>query len=205
MSEKSDKTKIKISAVIMASGHSRRFQGNKLWVDFMGTPVVQHAMNNVNNDCFSSVSVVTRDPKICSLAETYGYKGVLNPDTTNDTAVTIRLGIRSLPKDSDGCAFFVADQPFLKQSSIRGITDLFRENSGNICMMEFDGQRGNPVIFPRKLFEELVSLQPNEQGKAVIKRHPDLVLTYRPESITELFDIDYRKDLEELAKLVGRS
>ncbi len=202
MTKKTNQQDIKIAAVIMASGHSKRFQGNKLWADFKGIPVVRHAMNNLNNEYFAHVSVVSRDPKICEMAESYGYTGVLNPDTTNDTAITIRLGIESIPQECQGCAFFVADQPFLKQSSIKGITELFRANPENICMMEFDGQRGNPVIFPKKLYDELKSLNSNEQGRAAVKRHSELLLTYRPESRTELFDIDYREDIEKLGRLI---
>ena len=196
---------MKIAAVIMASGHSTRFQGNKLWAEILGKPVIYHTLKNVNKDLFSKVIVVSRDEKICELAENEGYTAVLNNDTTNDMAVTIRLGINEVPDDYAGCQFFVADQPFLMQSTIKGMISQFEAHPDKIQVMQFNGQRSNPVIFPRSLFEELKQLKPDEQGRVLLKRHPDMVMPYNAQNKYEVFDIDYRKDLKELEKLISEN
>lgn len=166
--------KVKLSAVVMASGHSKRFKGDKLTALVDGVPMIEKLFMNMP-DVFDTVAVVTRDEGIIRMAEKYGYKGVYNDDKTDDTAITIRLGVENIDEKSDGCAFFVADQPWLKGDTIKSLAESFASDASHICMLSHKGHKGNPVIFPKALFGELKNLRPNEQGKAVIKRHLELV------------------------------
>ena len=59
---------ISIAAVIMASGHSTRFHGNKLWADVNGIPMIQQTFHIIPKNCFSLIVVVSRDEKILNIA-----------------------------------------------------------------------------------------------------------------------------------------
>lgn len=53
------------------------------------------------------------------------------------------------------------------------------------------------MIFPRSLFGELMELRGEESGKAVVRRHPELVVLVEAVSAQELRDIDTKAELRE--------
>lgn len=91
----------------------------------------------------------------------------------------------------------VADQPLLKKETVAQELEFFCAHSENIVGLGHNGVRGNPCIFPARFFPELLSLEGDVGGSAVIKRHSDdLLLFEAPE--TELRDVDTREALEAL-------
>lgn len=189
-----------ISAVVMASGHSHRFGGEKLLAPLEGQPLVSHLFRALPQEIFQSVAVVSRSTQILDLAQKAGLHPVYNDDRTDDTAKTIRLGLASIAPDSAGCMFFVADQPWLCQGTILRLCARFYTWPDNIHLPVHGGRRGNPVLFPRALFAELKNLPPQQTGKAVIGRHPDLVLEQET-PWQELQDVDYASDLNISSKI----
>ena len=95
--------------------------------------------------------------------------------------------------------FMVADQPMLKRKTVAQELEFFRAHSKNIVGLGHNGVRGNPCLFPARFFPELLSLEGDVGGSAVIKRHlDDLLLFEAPE--TELCDVDTKEALEALKK-----
>ena len=186
----------KVSVVVMASGHSKRFGSNKLWVTVDGVPLIQRAVSLASKG-FDDVVVVARDPKILELAALYGATAVKNSDETDDIATTIRLGIENISEDSTGCALMVADQPYLGISSIKKLVETFLKNPNSICRLYCGTVPGNPAIFPSGCFDKLRSLKCNECGRKVIKTFGGSVEKVQVYNVSELMDIDERKDINE--------
>ena len=60
-------------------------------------------------------------------------------------------------------------------------------------------REGNPVIFPKILFEELMALEGDKGGKRIAKEHPKMIYkVYVTEQ--ELSDMDYQEDKINLEK-----
>jgi CTP:molybdopterin cytidylyltransferase MocA len=184
-----------LGCIILASGHSKRFGSDKLLHPFNGYPLCEHCFSAVSRVSFHSAAVVTRSGAVAALADRYGILPVMNPDATDDTAVTIRLGLDIMSTDLDGVMFCVADQPFLKKESIEALKQAFRLDMRRIVRLGWQGRAGNPVLFPSSLFPELRALPPGESGRFVIDRHPGLVLLVEAREERELKDIDRPEDL----------
>lgn len=184
-----------LSAVVMASGHARRFGGDKLRALVEGVPMLQRLFQVLPRSLFQTVAVVARDPVLLDLAAAWGLTPVPNDDQTNDTAITIRLGLSAISPDSAGCMFFVGDQPWLTQATIVDLCRRFYAHPERICLPVCQGRRGNPVLFPQSLFAELKKLPPHGQGRVVIRNHPRSVLERETEA-RELHDVDHVSDLK---------
>ena len=111
---------------------------------------------------------------------------------------TIRLGTAAL-SDCDALCFMVADQPMLKRKTVAQELEFFRAHSENIVGLGHNGVRGNPCLFPARFFPELLSLEGDVGGSAVIKRHLDDLLLFEALE-TELRDVDTKEALEALKK-----
>lgn len=190
-----------VSCVVMASGHSKRFGQDKLLYPVDGAPMLEHVLRALPRDILSEVFVVARTAPALALAAAQGCTPIPNPDTTDDTAMTIRLGIQSLPSQSEGCLFCVADQPWLTQESIRRLLQAFFRNPNAVVALSYHGERGNPVLYPRALFQPLASLKPGQSGRAVLAQNLAPLLPIEAGFAKELHDVDVPAALSEPTSL----
>lgn len=195
--------KFPISCVIMAAGVSRRFQVpedaakgasiNKLLVNLKGKPLLKWTLDSFARlECCSRI-VVARDDRISALVSNDVFQLVWNKSADFSHSITIRKAILALPSNSLGCLFSVGDQPYLSYSSLYKLCKMFCDNPDKIVSLSWKNQLGNPTIFPRCLFEELLNLEKGLTGKSVVKRHPELLMTVEANNKQELMDIDTRK------------
>ena len=188
---------MELSCIIMASGHGKRFGSDKLSYLLDGKPIAEHVFSNIPSDIFSQVIVVARKDELLDLAAKHGFTPVKNNDLSDDSAKTIALGMSLVSAKASGCMFCVCDQPYLRAETTRKLAEAFLASPDRILRLAWGEKAGNPVIFPSSTFGELATLQKDETGRNVIRRHPDLLGLIQAESEKELYDIDRPSDLEK--------
>ncbi len=188
-----------IGCVVMAAGAASRFGGDKLAAELGGTSLLRRALDAVAAEKFSAVAVVSGRAEALAQAAERGFLPVCNSRPDLGVSRTIRLGLEALGA-VDGALFLVADQPLLRRESVAALADFFRTAPEQIAALSCSGQRGNPVIFPRKYFLELLSLTGDRGGGVVIRRHPD-ALRLLEVPAEELMDVDTVEELRRLREL----
>lgn len=185
---------MKLYAVVLASGRSKRFGGDKLGHMLEGKTIAQRSLEALDTPLLEQVFVVTGNEAAASAARSLGFTVVENRSTVNDQAQTIRLGAAALPADADGCLFCVCDQPWLTRRSVERLCTGFANAPANICALAHGGKRGSPVLFPRDLLPALSALPDGETGRYVLAREAHrLTLVEAPAQ--ELRDVDTPDDL----------
>lgn len=180
-----------IAAVFLASGRGKRFGGDKLLWPVEGVPMAERVFRTLPADI--SGVVVAGSSDVAVLAHKYPHLTVVkNHAGRDDVAQTIRMGVQALPEETEGALFFVCDQPWLKRSSVLHLVEAFQKDPGKIYVLSHGDRMGNPCLFPREFFPELMSLSPDTGGKAVIARHPERVCLVPAAEAKELADVDYR-------------
>ncbi len=186
---------MKLACILMAAGASSRFGGNKLLAELHGKPLFQYALEAIPAGLFDRILVVTGQGAIAEKARHMGFTPLWNNCPQEGVSRTIRLGLEGAG-DCDGALFMTADQPLLSAETLTRLTRAFEREPDCIHAAAYNGRRGNPVLFPGFLFEELCKLNGDVGGGKVIKAHPHLLrLTEVPEM--ELFDCDTKEALEE--------
>ena len=196
--------KKKIYLIMLASGFSRRFGGNKLIYSMEETPMYQILMEKLDwvrqhSENVAGVCVVSQYETIRKSAEQYGFLAVDNPDSSQGISASIKKGIRAVHKENakgECYCFFVADQPHLKQETILRLLEGFQRSEKGIGAVGWKEQIGNPVIFHEKYREELLLLDGDTGGKRVLKKHLNDVYLCEVEEETELKDYDYKPEEE---------
>ena len=189
----------KIGCVIMASGLARRFGSNKLLHDFHGEPVMCRILETMAAAPLAARVVVTRHPEIRDLCEARQIPVVLHdlPEQSD----TVRLGVEYLLEacpEMSGCMFAASDQPCLTVQSVANLCAAFEDAPEKIWRLSWQGTVGNPVLFPKSTFAELLNLPVGKGGGAVVKKHPDLVDTVEVADERELVDVDTPEILASL-------
>lgn len=196
----------KLAIIIMASGYSERFGSNKLLEPFLDKPLFTYAVD-LADSCEAAMKIIaTRYEPILQYVKKHipTMHIVWNEHPERGISESIHLGLCYLKQQKDyeeyaGCCFMVCDQPLLQKKSMQELFKSFYTNPEGIHMCVTREREGNPVIFPRTLFDELMALEGDRGGKRIAKQHPELVhRVYVSEK--ELSDMDYKEDKINLEK-----
>lgn len=184
----------RVGGVLLASGLGRRFGSNKLLKPVEGVPLYRRAMTALAGAGLDRMAVCSPYPEVLEAGEELGFLPLYNPDGAEGISASIRLGLSRM-RDMDGVLFSVCDQPFLTTESIIKLKNTFACSDNAICALAWRGHRGNPVLFPADLLDELAALTGDTGGGAVVKRHLDRLVLVEAFSPKELDDVDNPEDL----------
>lgn len=184
-----------IGLILMASGSGSRFGANKLLAQVEGRTVAERTMGAYPPALFQSAVVVSRYPEILALSETRGYTALPNGRADEGISASIRIGMEQMA-DMDGVLFAVCDQPWLTLKSVERVIAAFAAHPDKIVALSWRGEKGNPCLFPAKLFGELSALTGDRGGGAVIRAHPEALLLVEADSARELRDVDCPGDID---------
>ncbi len=188
----------RVGCLVMAAGNAERFGENKLAARLEGRSLIERALDAAAGADFHRVAVVSQYPEVEELSRAWGYLSIHNEHPDWGISHTIRLGTRAL-LDCDAVLYMVADQPLLSRASVGRVVRRWRERPDCIAAAGHAGKRGNPCVFPREFFPELMALEEDRGGSAVIRAHAErLVLAEVPAA--ELSDVDTPEALRELRR-----
>lgn len=168
-----------VAAVILAAGQSRRMGGpNKLLARFGGKPLIRRIAEQAIASKAKSVIVVTghRAGEITSALAGLEVRLVHNPDYSDGLATSLKAGIAAAPESAAGALVLLADMPNVSAPVIDRLIDAFRARVGPaIVLPTFDGKRGNPVLWSRDFFPELLEVTGDTGARHILARHEDAV------------------------------
>lgn len=192
-----------IALIYMASGFSRRFGGNKLLAPLAGKPLYRHGFDqlqdaarriSVSLSCSCCLYVVSQYDEILSWCRAHGAIAVKNTAAGEGMAASVRLGVETSAA-ADAWAFFAADQPFLSSEIISDFVKQYAQSGCGIGCAVSGSRRGSPAIFSHVYKDELLALQGDKGGRAILEKYKDDLWSFTmPEG--ELCDIDTRDDWE---------
>lgn len=188
----------KVAGVILAAGESRRLGRPKQLLPLGEKTMLEHIVEIVLSSSLQEVIVVLghRAEEIRPLLR--GVQVVVNEEWPQGLSGSLRVGLGALSLQFEACLFFLADQPKVTPQLAESIITRHRRTLAPIVAPRFRGQRGNPVLFARSLFPELLSLQGEEGGRSLIEKHRHLVEWVEVDSEEYFLDIDTLEDLERL-------
>jgi molybdenum cofactor cytidylyltransferase len=193
-----------VVAIILAAGRSTRMGGaNKLLQDYRGKPLVRHAVEAALASNARSVTVVTghQAEEIRSVLAGLPVAFAHNSDYADGIATSVRTGIAALPADCDGAVIGLGDMPLIGPALLDQLIDAFEPSKGaNIVVPVSAGQRGNPILWSRRFFGELQSLQGDSGGRQILKANTDAIVEISVSSTQATFDVDTPEALEELRR-----
>jgi molybdenum cofactor cytidylyltransferase len=120
------------------------------------------------------VAVISKEPRFDAALTGLSLTVVENPTPAEGISRSISLGIGALPRASPAALIAVSDQPYLTTDALADLIRAFLP--GRIVVPRYGVQRGNPAIFDRRFFSELVALEGDRGGQVVVNAHPEAVL-----------------------------
>jgi len=189
-------SKKKLAAVILAAGKGVRFGGGKLLHPFEGAPLCSYAADAVPKNLLGGTVAVVSDGEVQAVFEEKGIKTVFYEGGPKSESVKRGL---SAVTDSEGCIFIPADQPRLRRESVEKLAEAFIGDPLSVWRLGFEGRAGAPVVFPKSLYEPILSLSGERGGMAAVPEGFSVKIL-SAENADELADADTVEALLELEK-----
>ena len=178
---------LKIGCVVLAAGNSTRFGENKLLQKFAGETMISRALSAIPTEKLANAVVVTQYREIEALAKEKGFIPIRNEHPEFGQSYSVKLGLQAL-SDCDAVLFQVSDQPLLQKKSVAALIDFYLAHPNNIVALGYQGQRGNPCLFPASYFPDLMAMEGDHGGNVVIRKHEHalLLLEVSPKELTDV-------------------
>jgi molybdenum cofactor cytidylyltransferase len=184
----------RIAAVLLAAGRSTRMGGpNKLLAEIGGKPLVRIAAEQALASRARPVIVVTghqRD-KVEAALQGLDVRTVHNPNFAEGLSTSVKTGLAAVPETADGAIVCLADMPQVTAPLIDKLVGAFDPERGALVVIPtIDGKRGNPVVWARRFFPELMGLDGDVGARHLIGRYPEAVAEVPLTDTAALVDVD---------------
>jgi molybdenum cofactor cytidylyltransferase len=199
----------RIAAIILAAGRSTRMGGpNKLLAEIGGRPLVRIAAEEALASQAKPVIVVTghqRD-KVEAALQGLDVTIVHNPNFADGLSTSVKTGLAAVPQSVDGAIVCLGDMPQVRSSLIDKLLAAFDPaRSALVVIPVIGGLRGNPVVWSRRFFPELMAIEGDVGARNMIARYPEAVAEVPFADTAALVDVDTPEALAEVKAELERA
>jgi molybdenum cofactor cytidylyltransferase len=197
-----------VAALVLAAGRSSRMGGpNKLLAEIGGRPLVRIVVEAALASRARPVIVVTghQRERVETALAGLPIEFVHNPKFADGLGGSLRAGIAALPAQADGVIVCLGDMPQVEAGMIdRLIGALDPDKGALIAVPTIEGQRGNPVVWSRRFFPDLMAVEGDIGARYLIGRYSEAVVEVPLTGTAALTDIDTPEALQAVkAELEG--
>jgi molybdenum cofactor cytidylyltransferase len=189
-----------VAAIILAAGRSTRMGGpNKLLAELGGKPLVRIVTEQALASKAQSVIVVTghQAEQVEKALQGLKVKFVRNPDFAEGLASSVKAGVAAVADAADGAVICLGDMPLISGRLIDQLIESFAPDRSHLIVVPVsDNKRGNPVLWSRRFFNELMTLDGDIGARHLIARHSEAVAEVAVEGFGAFLDIDTPEVLE---------
>lgn len=192
-----------IAGIVLAAGESARYGKPKQLLDFHGEPFVRRVAKTALAAGLSPVVVVTGAyaQEVEAAVRDLPVLIVQNAEWREGQAASVRVGVAALSSASSlrpcgGAIFLLVDQPQVTVHVLQALKSRHAEGLFPIVVPLAADRRANPALFDRVTFPDLLKLQGDVGGRAVMRQFPAEYVPWHDESL--LFDVDDEEDYRKL-------
>jgi len=190
----------RVAALVLAAGASSRMGRPKQLLDWGGRPLVRAAAEVALAARLSPLLVVVGGAQAEVPAALAGLplRMVANPEYAAGKSTSLRAGIAALDNAADAAVVLLGDQPFVTAAIVERIVAEWQSSGAAIVAPTYAGQRGNPVLFARAVFPELLAIHGDQGARGVLAADHSRIRLVVFDDPRPLADIDTPEDYERL-------
>lgn len=177
---------VKIGAVILAAGFSRRLGRPKQDVVLAGETLLTRAVRIARATALEPVIVVVREARYVVELQPLAATVLFNEDAEQGMATSVVKGVSWAQQLAlEGLVLMTCDQPALRSQHLRALC----ADPQHITASRYAGRAGVPAYFPATAFAELLQLRGDAGARSLLQHAPAVV----NEALA--LDIDTAEDL----------
>jgi molybdenum cofactor cytidylyltransferase len=192
---------MKIVAVILAAGLSRRLGRPKQLLDWHGVPLVRHSTQTMIDAGVDRVGVIIGHQAAHVRLALAGLPVdlTMNPDFADGQGSSVACAARwALVQQADALVVGLCDQPLLQSTHVQQIIAAWQVSQPVVLVPRVHQQPTNPVVWSHTLFGELSTLTGEQGGRLLFQRGVAIPTWYDMQEPKLLEDIDSEEDYQRL-------
>ena len=171
-----------VAAVVLAAGQSSRMAPhNKLLVaDRTGKPMVARVVDNLLSSGARPILVVVghRGDEVTQALGRRPVQFVTASDYASGLSASLRAGIAAVPAESAAALVCLADMPLVTGRMIDRLIETYDADEGRLVVAPTGkGKLGNPVLWDRRFFPEIMALSGDAGARKLLERHEEELAT----------------------------
>jgi molybdenum cofactor cytidylyltransferase len=191
-----------IGAIVLAAGRSSRMAPRNKLLELAGeTPIVVCVATAALASKADPVIVVTgfEADRVEQALRDLQVSTVRNPAFAQGLSTSLRAGLGALPPHCDGALILLGDMPIVDVKVLNALIAAFTGPDA-VYVPVFEGRRGNPVLWGRRYFAEILQLEGDTGAKQLLLRNTDRITEVPVESQGIFADVDTVADLARLGQ-----
>jgi molybdenum cofactor cytidylyltransferase len=188
------------AAVVLAAGRGTRMPAqNKLLAEIGGKAVIRRTVEAALASKARPVIVVTghEADRVKTVLAGLDVTFVHNPDFKEGLSTSLKTGIAAVPAACGAAAILLGDMPDISTALIDRLAGALNPEGGAlIAVPTREGKRGNPVVWSRRFFSELMKLEGDSGARHLIAQNADAVAEVPTGDDSIFLDIDTGEALE---------
>jgi molybdenum cofactor cytidylyltransferase len=196
------------AGIILAGGSSTRFGRSKQLLKLKGKYLLEYVLNAaLGSELNHVVLVLGHDHRnilqaLEARTTNERLQVVINQRYLEGQSRSLQAGLSKIRQNFSSVMFLLGDQPMLDSNTIDHMLARFRHSAKDICVPVCQSKRGNPTIFNRVLYDQLMAIEGDIGARDIIRTNPERVLYIELDNPLCFFDIDSQKDFENLQSLL---
>jgi molybdenum cofactor cytidylyltransferase len=193
---------MRVSGVILAAGQSSRLGRPKQLLPLDGKPIVRITAEQTLASSLDEVILVTgaAGDEVAAAVADLPVRLVHNPSYAEGQSTSLKVGLAAVSPDIDAVMFLLGDQPEVGPEIIDALIAKFKRTGSAIVQPVYGKVPGNPVLFGRALFSELVTIEGDQGARSLLRQHIDKIAKVAIVGASLPGDVDTEKDYHALVK-----
>lgn len=194
-----------ICLIILAAGQASRLGIPKLLLPVQGQTLLRFTVERLLASPADATIVVLGAEADLLADELAGLpvRTVINDRYAEGLSTSLQAGLRALPPTTVAAIVALGDQPLVTADIVRTLIERYVETRAPIVYPSYNGQQGNPVLFDRQLFPELLTLSGDAGARRLIRAYGDAALAVSFATAEPLRDVDTWEDYEAVRRALG--
>lgn len=194
---------IMVVGVILAAGASTRMGRPKLFLPIGHDTFLTRVGRTLLEAGVDDLVVVT-GPEHAAAAEALRAAGlparvVENPRRDEGQLSSVLAGLAVADRPGvEAVLVHLVDAPLVRPETARAVLGAFRRTQAPVVRPEVDGRHGHPVLFSRRVFDDLRRADPSIGAKAVVRAHAAEICDVPVDDAGACEDVDTPEDLARL-------
>ena len=194
---------MKTGIIILSAGNSSRLGSPKQLLKYKDTTLVQHTISAAEKSTFRPIVLVLgahAEEILKSLQLQVKY--LVNQNWEQGISTSITAGVKKILELNAECTdiiITVSDQPHISTAVFQALAKERLNNKKHIIASRYAQAIGTPVLFNKKYFEDLLSLQGHTGAKPILQKNTEDITTV-PFELGDI-DIDTQTDYNNLIKV----
>ena len=187
--------------MILAAGESSRMGRDKALLIYRGRTFLETIIVMLREAGIDRIAVVLghHAEEIRQATNLAEVEVVINLEYRRGQTSSLQAGLRALgPPDLEAVILCLVDHPAVTSTTVRKLVESFRFSAAPVVIPAHQGQRGHPVIIGRALFDELLSLGPEQGANLVVRNYRDRTSFVEVDDPGVLLDVDAPKTYRQL-------